>query len=54
MADARALGNLQEGRSCSQKKKKPIPLPLELGSEETWILSQALCSFWVALDKSHC
>lgn len=41
---------------CLKKKKKeekPKP-PLELGSKQTWILFQALCSFWVALDKSHC
>lgn len=37
-----------------KKKKNGKTAPLELGSEETWILFQALCSFWVALDMSHC
>lgn len=40
--------------SKKKKKKKPKSPPLELWSEETWILFQALCSFWVALDMSHC
>lgn len=45
----------KEGLVLKKKKiNQPKPPPLELGSEETWILLQALCSFWVALDMSHC